>query len=297
MADNKICLTTETSRCQHNVRDADVFNMHIAAEQEKKQNSSDQDGKSCGVVSGPAYTEFGKPPANGDITIKAQTYHDPVLKFEAQFARFTMDAKFATDAKHDPSCCRVHQYIKWDSKYQASNGGKPLHSGFPNGKANRWYEDTDATQTYQYGNRNKPHAFSQYLTNGHSDSLHSDTFHGYDAASGGANLNGEQQALSAEHSAGLLPVDYRRDAAPLALALDLATAADAGFAARAHKTHYEVLAGQSIAEAGTDHDLRPAAHQTMDNDGYTLNTRRPCQYSERRQPALNSIPEHKLARR
>ncbi len=130
------------------------------------QQAAPQSGKSCAVVSGPTYTPSG--------TI------NPSIQGNQKQATFNMDAKFAKDQTHDPSCCSFHQDLKWDQAYQNSHGGFPPHIGFPNNAtAGNWYEDRD-DKGAPYGDRNHPANFGQYTTNGVPDPQHGDTFHAQD---------------------------------------------------------------------------------------------------------------------
>jgi hypothetical protein len=94
----------------------------------------------CSVSSGPTYSPSGTIPVTSSAGMKS--------------ASFSMAASFATDAAtgKKPSCCEVHQFIKWDSAYASSHGGPP-HSGFPSGAgADTWIEDRDSAGN-RYGHR------------------------------------------------------------------------------------------------------------------------------------------------
>ena len=129
----------------------------------------------CGVVSGPSYTPSG--------TI------NPTIDGFDQHALFNMDAKFANDQTHDPSCCRVHQDISWDQAFQ-NWSDRPPHQGFPSdATTGNWYEDRTKSGI-RFGDRSLPDFESGYTTNGQPDLLHGDTFHDRDDPRGPRTMKG-----------------------------------------------------------------------------------------------------------
>ena len=138
------------------------------APQNGTQQAAPEDKKSCAVVSGPSYTPGGP--------------YKPLMSTWTQYAPFQMDAKFAKDDKHDPSCCVVHQDLSVNQRFLDVAGGPP-HEGFPKTMAaGVYYEDTDSTGTNHYGDRNNPSSISQYIDTktGLTDQQHGDAFHGVD---------------------------------------------------------------------------------------------------------------------
>jgi hypothetical protein len=111
----------------------------------KKEEEKKPPAKSCKVASGPTYTPSGTVPVTTSGGKKK--------------ASFTMAASFtkaAADA-HDPACCEVRQFIKWDEAFEKENGGPP-HSGFPSStKHGTWIEDRDANDK-RYGHRAGTHS-------------------------------------------------------------------------------------------------------------------------------------------
>lgn len=165
-------------------------------------NSKPEQGKSesvgCGVISGPTYTQPGGTPLKKDATIQPQWARNARFPI----APFYSGAKFAKDEIHDPSCCRVRQYI-WVSKEltksaQEQNGLRfPYNISGADGKTpepEHWYEDSNATLNFHYGDRTAeaqdPH-INQYTTNGQPDREHGDTYDGFDQPGAFPNWKGK----------------------------------------------------------------------------------------------------------
>jgi hypothetical protein len=110
-----------------------------------KEGEKKPPAKSCKVASGPTYTP------SGTLTLKTEGGKKKAsFKMAATFAK-------AADAGHDPACCEVRQFIKWDEAYEKDKGGPP-HSGFPSdAKAGTWYEDRDKDDK-RYGHRAGTHS-------------------------------------------------------------------------------------------------------------------------------------------
>jgi hypothetical protein len=115
-------------------------------------------------------------------------------------APFNFFARFATDAATGaaPSCCEVHQLIKWDTAFHTWNGGPP-HAGFPaTTPAGSWLEDRDAANK-RYGHRSD--RFSdpigscgdEYKTGAARDQANGDHYCGKDRPGGPAAMTGQFQ--------------------------------------------------------------------------------------------------------
>ena len=140
----------------------------------------------CSVSTGPSYSPSGTIPV--------------VSSGGAKSAPFSFSAAFDTDAStgKKPSCCEVHQFIKWDTAFHTGNGGPP-HSGFPSSAAaNTWIEDRDQAGK-RYGHRSD--GFSdpiggcgdEYKSGGTRDQANGDTYCGKDAPGGPSSLTGQWQ--------------------------------------------------------------------------------------------------------
>jgi hypothetical protein len=135
----------------------------------------------CSVRSGPTYSPTGTIP----VTTSGGRKRAP----------FSFSAAFDTDAAtgKTPSCCEVHQFIKWDNAFATFAGGPP-HSGFPSGTAaNTWIEDRDQAGK-RYGHRSGPFSdpgpgFDEYKPN----QLTGDTYTGSDNPQGPSALTGQWQ--------------------------------------------------------------------------------------------------------
>lgn len=139
---------------------------------------------SCSVTSGPTYTPSGTIPVTTSGGRK--------------MAPFSFAATFDSGSGKSPSCCEVHQFIKWDRAFHTANGGPP-HSGFPSGAAaDTWIEDRDQADK-RYGHRSD--SFSdpigncgdEYKTGGARDQANGDTYCGKDAPQGSTALTGQWQ--------------------------------------------------------------------------------------------------------
>jgi hypothetical protein len=140
----------------------------------------------CTVLSGPAYAPTGNIPVSSAGGRKS--------------APFSFAASFSSDSATGklPSCCEVHQFIKWDTAFHNANGGPP-HSGFPSSAAaNTWIEDRDSANK-RYGHRSD--SFSdpisgcgdEYKTGTTQDQVNGDKYCGKDAPGGPAALTGQWQ--------------------------------------------------------------------------------------------------------
>lgn len=141
----------------------------------------------CNVASGPSYSPSGTIPLTDYGSVKT--------------APFSMAATFATDSTKDikPSCCEIHQFIKWDKDAHKANGGPP-HKGFPSSaKADAWIEDRSPDDK-RYGHRSGPHSnlsddcFDRYTTGQTRDDANGDTYCGADSPDGPAHyMKGQYQ--------------------------------------------------------------------------------------------------------
>jgi hypothetical protein len=125
----------------------------------------------CVITEGPQYSP------SGDVPVQRMG--------REKYAFFAMSARFDNNKAtgHDPSCCEVRQYIKWDDAYHTSNGGRP-HGGF-NEKAgpNLYHEDVEEKGVCHYGHRDENCNGSnnnQYYTAGKEDPAHGDIYNGWD---------------------------------------------------------------------------------------------------------------------
>jgi hypothetical protein len=153
-----------------------------------KQEPAKPPASTCKVASGPTYTP------TGTIRVKAEagrTIADT----------FAMSATFVTDprAGHDPSCCQVRQYIKWDKAHHDYRKGPP-HKGFPADAAHgTWIEDRDKDDTARYGHRSGPFSKpvgdcgDEYRTGDKQDMLHGTTYCGLDQPMGPPAKTGQYQ--------------------------------------------------------------------------------------------------------
>lgn len=142
--------------------------------------------KKCSVKSGPTYSPSGTVPVVGSGGRKRAPF-----SFTASF-----DSGFLSGKQ--PSCCEVHQFIKWDTAFHTWRGGPP-HSGFPTGTpANTWTEDRDASGK-RYGHRSD--SFSdpisgcgdEYKTGATRDQVNGNSYCGRDAPGGPASMTGQWQ--------------------------------------------------------------------------------------------------------
>lgn len=136
--------------------------------------TADQPGtppRQCAIAEGPQYSP------SGDIS--------PQPLGREKYAFFSMSARFDNNsaAGHDPSCCEVRQYIKWDNAYQESRGGRP-HSGFDEKAGpNVYHEDVEEKGICHYGHRDENcngAGNNQYFTAGKPDPANGSAFRGWD---------------------------------------------------------------------------------------------------------------------
>lgn len=139
----------------------------------KSGGSGKPPADNCSVKSGPTYSPTGNIPVTKSGGRKSASF-----SFSAEF-----DNDAATGKK--PSCCEVHQFIKWDKAYETSKGGPP-HGGFPSGtKADTWIEDRDANDK-RYGHRSDSHSDpiahcgDEYKTGTTRDQANGNTYCGSD---------------------------------------------------------------------------------------------------------------------
>ena len=139
----------------------------------KSGGSGKPPADNCSVKSGPTYSPTGNIPVTKSGGRKSASF-----SFSAEFD------KDATTGKK-PSCCEVHQFIKWDKAYETSKGGPP-HGGFPSGtKADTWIEDRDANDK-RYGHRTDSHSDpiagcgDEYKTGSTRDQANGNTYCGND---------------------------------------------------------------------------------------------------------------------
>ena len=136
--------------------------------------------KHCSFVNGPAYSTSGPIQATDNGTTKT--------------AHLDFSAKFGNNAKsgEEPGCCEVHQFLNYDQRFAASNGGPP-HSGFQGTQPNTNNEDRDENDK-RYGHRNDSHSDLRpgdlYTTNGKKDDLHGIEYSGRDYPSMPSSLTG-----------------------------------------------------------------------------------------------------------
>ena len=140
----------------------------------------------CLVTSGPTYSPTGTIP----VTTSGNRKRAP-FSFAAAFG-----TQFVTLPMTVPSCCEVHQYIKWDQAFQTWKGGPP-HSGFSSSaSAGTWYEDRDANDK-RYGHRSGPYSDpianggDEYTTAGVQDQANGDTYAGRDSPYGPLSMAGK----------------------------------------------------------------------------------------------------------
>jgi len=139
--------------------------------------------KSCSVKSGPTFDP------TGAVTVTTSG--------GKKKAKWKMSASFKTDAPagSSPSCCEVHQFIKWDKKFHDYAGGPP-HSGFPSGSTyDTWYEDRDKNDK-RYGHRSGAQSDpvtgcgDEYKTGTTHDQANGDEYCGNDNPDGPTAMTG-----------------------------------------------------------------------------------------------------------
>lgn len=93
--------------------------------------------KTCGLKSFPGYDKGGQ-----------------VLRPNVEFSWSTT---FLDDKDHDPTCCQVRQYVRWNREPSLYLKTPSKAFKAPENKPGHWYEDRDSLD-YRYGRRSGPHA-------------------------------------------------------------------------------------------------------------------------------------------
>jgi hypothetical protein len=183
----------------------------------KKEEEKKPPAKSCKVASGPTYTPSGTVPVTKSGGKKKASF-----KMAASFTKAAADA-------HDPACCEVRQFIKWDEALEKYKGGPP-HSGFPSStKHGTWIEDRDENDK-RYGHRAGTHSDpiaacgDEYKTGATRDQASGDKYCGSDAPEGPEAVKGQYQfqlkvvdtcnADAVKQSSSIITINWSPPAAP-----------------------------------------------------------------------------------